>query len=51
MAQEILGDIKNVEIVGFNSLLMDFVHERAPKSLCVACALFPTLNTNFRWPE
>ena len=31
MAQEILGDVKNVEIVGFNSLLMNFVHERGAK--------------------
>ena len=28
MAKEILADMKNVEIVGFNTLLMDFVHER-----------------------
>ena len=31
MAQEILADIPNVEIVGFNNLLMDFVHERGAK--------------------
>lgn len=31
MAQEILADVKNVEIVGFNTLLMDFVHERGAK--------------------
>ena len=31
MAQEILGDLKNVEIVGFNSLLMNFVHEKGAK--------------------
>ena len=31
MAQEILGDVKNVEIVGFNTLLMDFVHEQGAK--------------------
>ena len=31
MAQEILGDVPNVEIVGFNTLLMDFVHERGAK--------------------
>jgi pantetheine-phosphate adenylyltransferase len=28
---EILGDLNNVEIVGFNSLLMDFVHEKQAK--------------------
>ena len=31
MAQEILGDIDNVEIIGFNTLLMDFVHEQGAK--------------------
>ena len=31
MATECLGDIKNVEIVGFNTLLMDFVHEQRAK--------------------
>ena len=31
MATEILGDLKNVEIVGFNSLLMSFVHEKRAK--------------------
>ena len=31
MAQEILGDVNNVEIVGFNTLLMDFVHEQNAK--------------------
>ena len=31
MAHEVLGDLPNVEIVGFNSLLMKFVHERGAK--------------------
>jgi len=31
MAQEILGDVQNVEIIGFNTLLMDFVHEQNAK--------------------
>jgi pantetheine-phosphate adenylyltransferase len=31
MAREILGDVENVEIVGFNTLLMDFVHEQGAK--------------------
>ena len=31
MAREILADIPNVEIVGFNTLLMDFVHEKGAK--------------------
>jgi pantetheine-phosphate adenylyltransferase len=31
MAGEILADMNNVEIVGFNTLLMDFVHERGAK--------------------
>ncbi len=31
MAQEILGDVENVEIIGFNTLLMDFVHEQGAK--------------------
>lgn len=31
MAREILADLDNVEIVGFNSLLMTFVHERGAK--------------------
>ena len=31
MAQEILSDVPNVEIVGFNTLLMDFVHEQGAK--------------------
>ena len=31
MASEILADVKNVEIVGFNSLLMQFVHEQGAK--------------------
>ncbi|MCU0990326.1 MAG: pantetheine-phosphate adenylyltransferase [Xanthomonadales bacterium] len=31
MAQEILGDVDNVDIVGFNTLLMDFVHEQGAK--------------------
>lgn len=31
MAREILSNIENVEIVGFNTLLMDFVHERGAK--------------------
>ncbi|MGE5945968.1 MAG: pantetheine-phosphate adenylyltransferase [Betaproteobacteria bacterium] len=31
LAREALGDVKNVEIVGFNTLLMDFVHERGAK--------------------
>lgn len=31
MATEILADVPNVEIVGFNTLLMDFVHEKGAK--------------------
>ena len=31
MATEILSDVPNVEIVGFNTLLMDFVHEQGAK--------------------
>ena len=31
MASEILADVPNVEIVGFNNLLMDFVHEQGAK--------------------
>ena len=31
LAQEILGHIKNVEIVGFNNLLMNFVHDQGAK--------------------
>lgn len=31
LAQEVLGDIKNVEIIGFNSLLMNFVHDQGAK--------------------
>ena len=31
MAQEILGDVTNVEIIGFNTLLMDFVHQQGAK--------------------
>ncbi|HZX33348.1 MAG TPA: pantetheine-phosphate adenylyltransferase [Rhodocyclaceae bacterium] len=31
IAKEALSDVKNVEIVGFNTLLMDFVHERGAK--------------------
>jgi pantetheine-phosphate adenylyltransferase len=31
MAREILADVPNVEIVGFNTLLMNFVHERGAK--------------------
>ena len=31
MAHESLGDLKNIEIVGFNTLLMDFVHEKGAK--------------------
>ncbi len=31
MAEEILVDVPNVEIVGFNSLLMNFVHEMGAK--------------------
>jgi pantetheine-phosphate adenylyltransferase len=31
LAQEVLGDVPNVEIVGFNTLLMNFVHEQGAK--------------------
>lgn len=31
MAEEVLGDVGNVEIVGFNTLLMNFVHEQGAK--------------------
>ena len=31
MARGVLSDIPNVEIVGFNSLLMNFVHEKSAK--------------------
>lgn len=31
IAKEVLADIPNLEIVGFNSLLMNFVHERGAK--------------------
>ncbi len=31
MASGVLGDLKNIEIVGFNCLLMDFVHEQGAK--------------------
>lgn len=31
MAREVLADVHNVEIVGFNSLLMNFVHEQGAK--------------------
>jgi pantetheine-phosphate adenylyltransferase len=31
LAEEVLGDIKNVKIVGFNTLLMNFVHDQGAK--------------------
>lgn len=31
MAREVVGDIPNLEIVGFNTLLMSFVHEQGAK--------------------
>ncbi len=31
MAQEVLHDVPNVDIVGFNTLLMNFVHEQGAK--------------------
>lgn len=31
MAREVLADVPNVEIVGFNTLLMNFVHEKGAK--------------------
>jgi len=31
IAQEALADVENIEIVGFNTLLMDFVHDRGAK--------------------
>ena len=31
MAQEILGDLPNIEVCGFNNLLMNFVHEKRAK--------------------
>ncbi len=31
IAREVLADVPNVEVVGFNSLLMNFVHERGAK--------------------
>lgn len=31
IAHEVLADVPNVEIVGFNTLLMDFVHQRGAK--------------------
>ena len=31
MAKEVLKDVDNVEIFGFNTLLMDFVHEKQAK--------------------
>jgi pantetheine-phosphate adenylyltransferase len=31
MAREVLSDVRNVEIVGFNTLLMDFVHQQGAK--------------------
>lgn len=33
MAREILADMENVEVVGFNTLLMDFVHDRGAKTI------------------
>lgn len=31
MAHEVIGDLPNVQIIGFNNLLMSFVHERGAK--------------------
>ncbi|HRE15989.1 MAG TPA: pantetheine-phosphate adenylyltransferase [Rhodocyclaceae bacterium] len=31
IAREVLSDVKNIEIVGFNTLLMDFVHAQGAK--------------------
>jgi len=31
MAREVVGDLPNIEIVGFNTLLMSFVHEMGAK--------------------
>lgn len=31
MAREVLADVPNVEIIGFNTLLMNFVHEQGAK--------------------
>ena len=33
MAREVLGDMKNVEVVGFSSLLTEFVHPTVAKKL------------------
>ncbi|HET9751205.1 MAG TPA: pantetheine-phosphate adenylyltransferase [Casimicrobiaceae bacterium] len=33
MAREVLGPLSNVEVIGFSSLLMDFVHEQGAQAL------------------
>ena len=46
MAREVLGDVKNVEVVGFCGLLIDFVRKQAPAWSCAGCARCPTSSTS-----
>ena len=50
MAREVLGDMKNVEVVGFASLLTEFVRKQARAWCCAACARSRTSSTSSSSP-
>ena len=51
MAREVLGDVKNLQIVGFTGLLIDFVRASTTRtSFCAGCARYPTSSTSSSSP-
>jgi phosphopantetheine adenylyltransferase len=48
--REVAGmGVDNVEVVGFNALLMTFAEKQGRASFCAACALLLISNMNIRW--
>ena len=50
LARGVLADLGNAEVLGFSSLLMDFVHEQGVGgAACAACAPCRISSTSSRW--
>jgi len=50
LASDALSHVPNIEVLGFDYLLVNFVKDCKPMRLCAACEQSPTLSMNFSWP-
>jgi pantetheine-phosphate adenylyltransferase len=50
MAREVVADVPNATVVGFDTLLMRFVESHGARAVLRGCAPSRTSSTSSRWP-